>query len=422
MTAPFSIEMSSAWKSKAAALDRYRWRLLREHYGLLGALLRFMKEAVADLWFGYRARRCVSTKVNAAPCDVLMLQSAEKVISFQRKKTFLARLAQRYQLTEAALESRSMILHERHLVDPGVAVPLRYFGYAAYAEWIVSCYQPRLLLNDRNGSLYTPFLRLSLRRRNALLVHLAHATTVEHSRRLGMNDYDYYLLFGQSSYEALKRRQLIFGDSTVLLAGSHMVDEAYNMPPTHWTNRTLLILGVGPDKEKERGYQATYDLLASWAECHPEYHVQVKRHPRSKAKYWSETSRKISNVVLLPEACTLAEALRGASIVINIMSNAVIEAGLARRPLIHVNLSADEDIFEQIRLGAEVRTKQELDDRIEQIERDYDSQVNLAEHFAEYHLAHGVKGLETTLEILDELFRNARAPAGMVAYPLKGTV
>src|SRR5690606_28367422 len=124
----------------------------------------------------------------------------------------------------------------------------RYFGLAAYAQWLVEHHQPRILLNDRNGSLYAPFLRLALNARGSLLVHLAHATTVEGSRRLGMNDYDYYFLFGQSSLEALQARKLRFGSSTAVLAGSHMIDDDYVMPAPDLATRTLLILGVGPDK------------------------------------------------------------------------------------------------------------------------------------------------------------------------------
>ncbi|MFD1693035.1 hypothetical protein ACFSHR_20405 [Azotobacter chroococcum] len=94
--------------------------------------------------------------------------------------------------------------------------------------------RPRLLINDRNGSLCSPFLRLSLNRRGRPLVHLAHATTLESSRRLGMTDYDYYFLFGQSSLDALRERPLRFGDTRAVLSGSHMVDRAYDLPPAGW--------------------------------------------------------------------------------------------------------------------------------------------------------------------------------------------
>lgn len=250
--------VANPWAAKARALDRYRWLQLRERHGLLGSALRFAREALGDWWFGVRAKRRLGSSIATEPCDFLMLQSAPKVIAFQRKKLLIEGLRGRgHSLVETALQAPKTILRKRLLKSPPHAVPTRYFGIAAYAEWLAEHHQPRILLNDRNGSLYAPFLRLALNARGSLLVHLAHATTVESSRRLGMNDYDYYFLFGQSSLEALQARALRFGSSTAVPAGSHMIDSTYDLPPADPSLRTLLILGVGPDKEKEAGYQAT---------------------------------------------------------------------------------------------------------------------------------------------------------------------
>lgn len=123
-------------------------------------------------------------------------------------------------------------------------------------EWLVEQHQPRVLLNDRNGSLYAPFLRLELNARGSRLVHLAYATTVPSLRRLGMNDYDYYFLFGQSSLEALQARELRFGCSTAVLVGSHMIDDSYLMPAPDLATRTLLIA----EKSRELGIDIAVDL------------------------------------------------------------------------------------------------------------------------------------------------------------------
>ncbi len=201
--------VANPWAAKARALDRYRWLLLRERHGLLGSAPRFAREALGDWWFGVRAKSHLAESVTAEPCDFLLLQSAPKVIAFQRKKLLIEGLRGRGDnLVETALQAPKAILRERLLKRPPHPVPTRYFGIAAYAEWLVEQHQPRVLLNDRNGSLYAPFLRLALNARGSRLVHLAHATTVEGSRRLGMNDYDYYFLFGQSSLEALQAREL----------------------------------------------------------------------------------------------------------------------------------------------------------------------------------------------------------------------
>ncbi len=407
--------VSNPWAAKARSLDRYRWLLLRERHGLLGSALRFARELAGDWLFGLRAKRRLATAIKAEPCDFLLLQSAPKVIKFQRKKLLIEGLRNAgHHLVETALEEPKAILLQRLLKRPPCSVPIRYFGHAAYAEWLVEHHQPRVLLNDRNGSLYSPFLRLSLNRRDKLLVHLAHATTVEGSRRLGMNDYDYYFLFGQSSLEALQARELRFGTSTALLAGSHMIDSAFDLPPADAERRVLLILGVGPDKEKEPGYQRTYALLRDWAAQHADYQVLIKAHPRSQAPFWQDAAATLDNLQVLPADCGLAEALGKASLVVNIMSNAVIEAGLAGRPVIYCNLSGDDDIFAQEAFfGAALSTPAALQARVAQLEADYPAQIERAMAFAHFHLAHGSAGLQMSQQALVALLHGAPLPAAL---------
>lgn len=397
--------VANPWAAKARALDGYRWALLRERHGLLGSALRFAREALGDWWFGLRARRRVAESISVEPCDFLLLQSAPKVIAFQRKKLLIEGLRARgHNLVEAALQEPKTILRQRLLRRPSYPVPTRYFGLAAYAQWVVAHHQPRILLNDRNGSLYAPFLRLALNARGSLLVHLAHATTVEGSRRLGMNDYDYYFLFGRSSLEALQARELRFGSSTAVLAGSHMIDSTYDLAPAAPSLRALLILGVGPDKEKEAGYQATYALLRDWAATHPDYRVLVKAHPRSQVPFWQQAANELPNLQVLPKACSLAEALAQASLVVNIMSNAVVEAALARRPVLYVNASGEPDIFGQERFfGPCLRSVEALQQHVVQLEAGYAQALQRSDDFANHHLSRGHGGLAASLGLLEQL-------------------
>jgi len=411
------------WARKAAALDRYRWLLLRERYGWFGSAVRFVREAMVDGAFGLLARWCLAPQVDNQPCDFLLLQSAPKVIAFQRKKLLIGALRSRgHALVETALPEVKTILREQLLRRPAQPVPLRYFAYAAHAQWLVERYAAKVVLNDRNGSLYSPFLRLALNARQRLLVHLAHATTVEGSRRLGMNDYDYYFLFGQSSLEALQARRLRFGSSQAVLAGSHMIDMAFDLPPADVSRRTLLVLGVGPDKEKEAGYQRTYELLRDWAAGNPGYQVLIKAHPRSQVPFWQEAARALGNVHVLPSNCSLAEALGQASLVVNIMSNAVIEAGLAGRPVIYCNLGRDRDIFAQETFfGPALTEPAALQARVTAVEIDYLTHVERARHFAHYHLAHGSAGLQVNLEALVALLQGTALPAAVQCHALTAT-
>lgn len=414
---------NNPWTSKAKALDRYRWALLRERHGFLGSALRFAREILVDWWFGFRAKRRLAISMTVEPCDFLLLQSTPKVIKFQRKKLLIEGLRGRgYNLVETALQEPKAILRERLLRMPPFVVPTRYFGLAAYAQWLVDHHQPRILLNDRNGSLYAPFLRLALNARNSLLVHLAHATTVEGSRRLGMNDYDYYFLFGQSSLEALQARELRFGSSIAVLTGSHMIDDTFNLPLASPEQKTILVLGVGPDKEKEKCYQEAYSLISMWAAGHPEWCVLIKRHPRSDANLWAKVVMS-SNVKLLPADVHLGYALKSASLVVNFMSNAVIEAALARRPVIYVGAGRSKDIFQQeCFFGAVVESVEALDAKIMDIEEDYFSATRAAENFATYHLAGGFKGLDRTLSLLEGLVSGGSLDGELEVFQLHSTI
>lgn len=406
----------NVWLKKARALDRYRWLLLRERHGRVGSALRFAREALGDLMFGLCARFRLARDVEVEPCDFLLLQSAVKVIKFRRKKLLIEQLRARgHDLRETALQKPKMILREHLLKQPPWQVPLRYFGYAAHAEWLVERYQPRILLNDRNGSIYAPFLRLALNRRGRLLVHLAHATTVEGSQRLGMNDYDYYFLFGQSSLEALQARKIRFGSSTVVLTGSHMVDSGFDMLPASPGNRVLLILGVGPDKEKEAEYLNVYRMLRDWAARHPDFKVLIKAHPRSDVPFWREAAAQIQCLDILPSDCGLAEALEQSSVVVNIMSNAVIEAALARRALLFVSPQGKDDIFSQEQfLGERVTEARDLEQRLNELLTNYPEALAQVEQFASYHLAHGALGLEFTIESLELLLEGEEALPGFL--------
>lgn len=402
-------QAAGCWAQKARELDRYRWKLLRERHGRCGSLLRLVRDVLVDVAVGIRAKACLSGSVVSAPCEVLLLHSAPKSMALQRKNILIEGLRKRgHHLTEAALRSPSDACAQRMLLAPPQSVPLRYLVYAAHAQWLVTMYSPKVLINERNGSLHAPFLRLALAARGARLLQLAHATTLESSRRLGMNDYDYYGVFGHSSLVALQERTLRFGESTVVLIGSYLADETYDLPVADPALHTLLILGVGPDREKEPGYQRTYQLLRAWAEQHPHYRVLFKRHPRSKAQFWNDAAAQLANIDLLDSKCSLADALAQASVVVNIMSNAGIEAGLAGRPVIHVNAGSDVDIFSHsLFFGPQVRDEHEFSRQLQALEQDYPGHVAQARRFADYHLVYGSQGLAKTIQLVDNLLRGA---------------
>ncbi|OQY17546.1 MAG: capsule biosynthesis protein [Desulfobacteraceae bacterium 4572_35.1] len=407
MSKQFSIvpPTEQAWINKAKALDRFRWQQLRQRHTWFGATLRTIRERIFDSVFGLFAHYKQSPSQATKGCDFLLFQGSAKVILLKRKKDLIALIQKNgHHLVEVAHETPQVIIQKKMVTKPPYAVPLRYYGYAAYAEWITAHYNPSLVINDRNGSLVSPFLRLSLNRRSHLLVHLAHASTLEQSRRLDMTDYDYYFLFGQSSLDALKARTLRFGNTQAVLAGSHMIDQAFDLPPANVTQKTILVLGVGPDKEKKEDYQRTYALINTWASQNPEFKVLIKAHPRSRVPFWQQSALTCKNIEILANNCALAEALSQTSIVINVMSNAVIEAALAQRPIIYVNTTAEIDIFDQKSyFGEQVNSIESLSMQVEWIQSNYQLSIENTKKFTEHHLSHSIYGLKNTYKLIVDL-------------------
>ncbi|MES2870986.1 MAG: capsule biosynthesis protein [Pseudomonadota bacterium] len=412
-------ETKGLWRARAQQLDRYRWELWRERHGVIGAALRVLRDAVVDLKHGICARLRAAPAPGSLSRRVLILHGSPKLLAQHRKDGLIKALqAKGHETIEAAIEPLNVAVSQRMLYHPPAKVPLRYYAHAAYAEWLARHDDPQLVLSERNGSLVSPFLRLSLNAQSKHLAHLAHATTVEHSQRLSMTDYDYYLLFGQSSLEALQRRRLRFGSTQAVLTGSYLIDQRYGMPASCAELR-LLVLGVGPDKEKRDGYQRTYALIRDWAAQHPQVPVTFKAHPRSRSTFWQEAASALPNIqVALPED-SLAQALEHCSVVLNIMSNAALEASLASRPIIYVNASEEQDSLEQVRFFGECVThSQMLDERLTWLRQHYEQALQQTRAFAEYHLANGVHGQDKTAEAIDRLIHGQNLPV----VELKGTV
>ncbi|MGY4493086.1 capsule biosynthesis protein [Pseudomonas sp. TE3610] len=401
------VENDQAWRAKAKALDRYRWKVLRANHSFLGCLLRAAREYAWDVYLGVLARLGAHATLESASQSIVMLHGTPKVLAMGRKKGLIDSLVNRgHEVVEVAIAPLGQAVRERLICRPPQKVPLRYYAHAGYAEWLSRNSNPRLILGDRNGSLVSPFLRLSMNAQDKRLVHLAHATTLESSRRLGMIDYDFYLLFGESSLSKLRTRPLLFGEAEVVLSGSHLVDHSYVMPPSVADAGTVLILGVGPDKEKRDGYLKTYELLKAWIAANPQVPVSFKPHYRSKVGFWLEAGKQLANLTVTAPDLNLADALQGASVVINIMSNAALEASLAQRPVMYVNASGDHDVLEQARFfGGLIDTQDKLETRLEWVRNNYCKAVEQSKAFADYHLVGGVEGLDSTVSVIDRIWQ-----------------
>lgn len=408
-------ETQQLWKTRARQLDAYRWALLRKKHGVIGSSLRALRDSAVDLVLGLGALLRADQAVQSAARRILVLHGSPLLLAQRRKAGLVEALRTRgHDVVEEAIEPLGVAIRCKYLYRPEARVPLRYYAYAAYAEWLARHHDPDLVLNERHGSLVIPFLRLSLNAQGKCLAQLSHATSVDPSRRLSMTDYDYYFLFGQSSLDALQRRSLRFGTTRTILAGSYLIDQQYDLPIAK-SNLCVLVLGVGPDNEARAGYQRTYALICEWAARHPQVPVTFKAHPRSHMEFWRQAADRYPNIRLAMPDASLADALKQSSVVLNILSNAALEASLAKRPVVYVNASGDPDILEQSRFfGPCVTDVDMLEARLDWLTHHYRQAVHATRAFAGYHLAHGIQGQNMTAEIIDQLVHRQPLPATLL--------
>ena len=397
--------------AKLKKIDLYRKSLTAERYTGLKRIAKYYLGTIKlyilgiNTWFNLKF---LHNKQKTKSVDVLLFQHSEKVIKLNRKKALKSKLRELdYNLLEIPFYKSKQVLKKKLIKKPSFNIGIKYLYYAAYAEYIVSEYNPKLLLNDRNGMLLAPFLREALNRNGAKLIQLAHATTVEDDWQFSMNDYDYYFLFGHSSYNALNKRNLLFGSSKVILSGSHMIGDDYNLPALASFNNHVLLFGMGPDREKTELATENYQIILDWIRRHSEYTLFVKLHPRSKYLFWQTAKKKYNNIKVLDREVLLSDALKKVSIVLSIESNAILEAALTYRPIIFVNIFNSNDIFSLEKFyGRRADSHFAISHKINEISKNYSKYTKITKKFSEFHLENGTNGLDQSIQLIDKIIKN----------------
>ena len=412
-------------RNKLNAIDYYRKSLASERRSGIKKKIKYIYETIVLYILGiitWTRLHTIKKKKDNKKIDILLFQHSEKVIKLNRKIKLKTELQQdeNFTLSEVPFYKPTKVIKKGLLKQPHSNIGLKYLFFAAYAEYIVSKYRPKLILNDRNGMLLAPFLRDALNKREGKLIQLAHATTVEDDWQFSMNDYDYYFLFGQSSYDQLIRRKLLFGNSKAVLSGSHMVDRSYAMAPLKKYNNNILLLGMGPDREKTNLAKINYMILLNWILKNKEHKLIIKPHPRSKSEFWRNASSNNSNIKLLSKDITLSSALINSAIVISIESNAILEASLANRPIIFLNALDCKDIFSlELFFGPRVKCTKSIDKKIKEYSKNYDLFVNKTASFSKFHLEHGTRGLTVTSMLIKDIISEQHS---IVSKPLNSTI
>ncbi|MBQ0712743.1 MAG: hypothetical protein KBT53_07280 [Porticoccus sp.] len=336
-------------------------------------------------------------------CDILILHPSRKSFELKRKQKLIDKLrSSGINVKEAIALSEREIVKQKSCCGPFES-NIFFHCYEGYANWLRRRFNPKIIITDRNGSLLSPFLK-SRTLGDPITFHLAHAVLTAQSSRFSMLDYDYYCVYGQSSAEYLQALPYSFGSCHLVLGGSVLFDEDFQLPPPT-PSAPLLFLGMGPELESTTLGQKIYELVLSWQKTSGRK-LYVRLHQRSNSKFWTAVSQE--GVEVLQEEPFKESAAR-ASLILAPYTNAVVDAALLGRPVQLIAFPEEQDFLQvEAYFGSRVFNSVGLEKAVNRHLDDYRKSIDACTSFSEFHLEQGVHSVNYINDVLLELLE-ARA-------------
>jgi len=381
-------------------LDKYiRW-LDSERRGKLSALARTLRMSSQGLFFKALGKN--SQLIDSCATDILLVQPSKKSQELGRKNHLIEKIK------ESGLTIKEIVLKKNneyarsYFSPPEEGVPLRYYAIAGYAKYLVEKYKPRVVLTERYDETFSYFIRKYLDGTGAL-VHIAHSIPTEDSKLFSFNYCDYYLLFGASSIEKMIKKNVRFGTSKACAVGSYLVSADFFLSPSA-PNNQILILSMGDWPRFNRLVEEHYSLLLEWISSRQDLNFIVKKHPNKTTSFWDQNSGLFSNLKVLPQSIGMKEALNGVSVVVNMHSNASIDAALLNRPIIPSDPLPYDDEFEVEKyFFNNCLNVQDLNNAYADICANYSYYLLQAQKFTRRHIENGCRSVDSLVNILKSI-------------------
>lgn len=342
-------------------------------------------------------------KLSSTSCDILILHPSDKSFRLKRKQKLIDKLRE-----SGVKVLEEVALSEKQVIEKNTCCGPFLYGrllrcYEGYANWLRKKFNPKIIITDRNGSILSPFLK-SRSSNDPVTFHLAHSVLTAQSSRFSMLEYDYYCIYGESSFEYLKSLPYSFGSCQLVLGGSILFDERFAVSKGS-PELPLLFLGMGPELELTEEGRKIYELIRDWQKVSGKK-LYVRLHQRSKGEFWKSVSQK--GLEVLPNEPFQVSAAR-ASLVLSPYTNAVVDAALLGRPVQLVSFPEELDFLQVEKFfGARVSDFNGLDKAVRQHLDDYQKSVDACGAFVEYHLEHGVQSVNYVNDVLLELLKTGK--------------
>jgi len=341
----------------------------------------------------------------ARQCDVLLIHPSRKSFLQGRKKPLITALQARgMRVEEHVEESDRELLRQRQFAPPGRPVPFLLYWHAAHAAYLLQRYRPKVILSERNAWIVPSFIK-TLRAEGAQIMHLAHSVPSGQSSRYDYFDYDYYLMFGRSSFEYLSSLHGAYGTCRAVFAGPYYLSDSQPFlasPGNESGVLRLLFLGSGPDYEHEAGYQQYCSWVMKWLRDRSDVELAVKVHPRGSGHPWVAHAAVDARVRILPQEVRLEECAQRFDLVLSGYTNAVLDVARAGTPF--VLLGSDDDYFSVESFGLpRCRVESQLAYCIESVVKaPGDYKLRLAE-FLKFHIDQPDRPMTSLVDCVEKI-------------------
>lgn len=356
----------------------------------------------------------IGRHISATQCDVLLIHPSRKSYEQGRKGAFLQALrATGLHVEEFVEESDDVLIRARQFSRPAKPVPLLLYWHAAHAAFLLRRYRAKLVLTERNGWIVPSFIK-ALRTEGMQVMHLAHSVPSGQSSRYDYFDYDYYLMFGQSSYDYLSSLSEAFGECCAVYAGPYyLTDKKSTARADTYSGQALrlLFLGSGPDYEHAESYQHYCRWVVTWLEQHQDARLSVKLHPRGGGYPWLDYAARSERITLLPVGVTLEQCAEHFDLVLCGYTNAILDVARAGTPF--VLLGQGEDFFSVEQYALPMCTHEsQLASCIESVLEEPEKICERLSAFLGYHFYHANDPLASLVGTVEKVIAGSE-PAGL---------
>ena len=273
--------------------------------------------------------------------DVLAVHLTSRSNPQWRK--FMESLKQRHSLVvkDHFIESWAKALRFGQYARVDYKVKSQFALKAGIARFLVERYRPRVMIVATEDTL-VPFLRFECQRTGAVLVNIAHSI-IHPNPSFSMCDFDYYFVYGESSWNSLRSISNRYGSTRVVLAGSLNFDSAELLPLPSEDKKQVTYFSTWLPKHQRKNFLRQFQAIKHFAVTHPEVTVVVRLHPLEATDFWGAAQANVPNIRIDNADVSMRDSLRDSRIAIcSSHSTAFLDAACLGRVSIVIDVDSHE--------------------------------------------------------------------------------